>query len=139
MSKTAAADKTKRTPLEVGPKMEQPTKPKAIFKTNKTEGWCKFRAKGSCTIEDALLETSEQEITLSPAGSYRARNNRNLELIEGTIPEMPEDAPKRPGKEGTREDREAFAEYERAFIESLNDGDPIVGPAPQPFRLIKQG
>lgn len=93
-------------------------------------GWCKFQSKGRCFVAGTLLEDAEQEITLSPADSYHARNNKNLILLEGEIPvreviagETPEDA------------KIAVAE----FLEDLEAGDPKVGPAPGGLKLIKQG
>lgn len=142
-----------RKSAEAGPVM-QPPKPKQTPAQARRArvGWCKFVAKGRCYVEGALLEASEQEITLSPAASYRSRNNRNLDLVDGQIPEMPEDAPKipefppaRPGRKATKEEREAYAAYETAvayekdFIDGLEDGDPKVGEAPVDLRLIKQG
>ena len=93
-------------------------------------GWCKFQSKGRCFVAGTLLEDAEQEITLSPAGSYRSRNNRNLVLLDGEVPV-------REVVEGETKADAKIAEAE--FLEDLEDGDPRVGPAPGGLKLIKQG
>lgn len=93
-------------------------------------GWCKFQSKGRCFVAGTLLEDGGQEITLSPADSYKERRNKNLVLIEGEIPSREEVAGE------TKEDAR-IAEAE--FLEDLEAGDPRVGPAPGGMKLIRQG
>ncbi len=93
-------------------------------------GWCKFKSKGRAFIEGTLIEDAEQEITLSPRGSYRQRSNKNLILVEGEVP-------MRERVEGETKEDAVIAESE--FLEDLEDGDPRVGPAPGGLKLIKQG
>lgn len=121
-------------PSELNPSKKQHT----LVVKKARPGWCKFRSKGRNYVEGALLEDADQEISLSPAASYRQRKNKNLELVDGQIPELPEDAPKRPHKNDSVDDKRAFLEYENSFIDSLEDGDPRVGAAPGGVKLIKQ-
>ena len=152
--------KQKRTPLEVGPNMTapEPPEPRRYERAARKDkpGWCKFKTKGRCYVESALLENAEQEITLSPAGSYRQQENENLILIEGEIPTLPEDAPQHPGTGPSRpsrmaspEEKKAYADYNDRlksyenfmadYLQDLDDGDPKVGPATGEFKLVKQG
>lgn len=96
----------------------------------KRSGWCKFQSKGRCFVAGTLLEDAEQEISLSPADSYKERRNKNLVLVEGEIPS-------REVVEGETKDDAKIAEAE--FLEDLETGDPKVGPAPGGLKLIKQG
>lgn len=109
-------------PLEVGPKAEQKEQPPRRHPSEKKAkaGWCKFVAKRRCLIEGILLEGPEHQIELSPASSYAIRQNKNLTLVEGEIPECPENV------------------NVLDFIEDLEKGDPKVGPAPVDLKLIKQ-
>lgn len=111
----------------------------AVIEKKAKEGACQFTAKGRCYVEGVLLEDAGQTITLSPAASYRQRNNRNLELVSGVIPVLPEDGPQKPGKDAPFSERQEFVAYETSFIENhLDDSDPLVGAAPGGLKLIKQ-
>ncbi len=121
-SAKAAPDKSRYAPIEKKAKI----------------GACKFIAKGRCYVEGVLLEDADQTITLSPAASYRQRSNRNLELVEGEIPTLPEDGPDRPGKDAPLHEKKQYAIYESSFVDSLDDSDPLVGAAPGGLKLIKQ-
>lgn len=143
----------KRKQLDVNPSSQEssmekkPSDPTALVNPVKTHklvpkvarpGWCNFKAKGRCYVEGALLEDADQTIALSPAGSYRQRNNKNLELVDGEIPAMAEDAPERPHKNDEGSVKRAFVGYENSFVDSLEDGDPRVGAAPGKTTLIRQ-
>lgn len=120
------------------PKAAPDKQPHKLVEKKPRAGWCKFKSKGRSYVEGAMLEDADQEISLSPAGSYRQRNNKNLELVEGEIPVLPEDAPARPNKNDSVTVRREFTEYETSFIDALEDGDPRVGAAPGGLKLIKQ-
>lgn len=98
--------------------------------------WVKFTSRSRTYVEGALLEDSGQEITLSPAAAYRQRLNKNLTLVEGVIPTLPDGAPERPDKNAPLAERQKFQEYETAFIDSLEDGDPKVGGVPGPKETL---
>jgi hypothetical protein len=112
-----------RKPLEVSPKAEHKEEPPRRNPGEKKQrvGWCKFEAKRRCLIEGILLEGPEQTIELSPRASWNVRENKNIKLLSGDIPECPENV------------------NILDFIEDLEDGDPKVGAAPVDLKLIKQG
>ena len=153
MAETKTA--TRRKGPEVGPSMRQ-SEPQRPRSRQNRPGWCKFKAKGRCYIEGALLEEADQEITLSPLAAFKSQENVNLELIDGTIPTLPEDIPENPGPLGARPSRKATKEVQETFrdhedksrryteamadfLDSLEDGDPRVGPPVTVTKLIKQG
>lgn len=113
-----------------GPVMSKPRVDPAERAKKVRAGWCKFQSKGRAYIEGAFLEDAEQEISLSPAASFRQRNNRNIVLLEGEVPVR---------ESVTGETKEQAREADEIFLEDLEDGDPRVGPAPGGLKLIKQG
>lgn len=126
------AGKKREAPV-VGPVMRKPEpKPERSEPKKAKPGWCKFQSRARCYVEGVLLEDAEQEITLSPAGSYRQRNSKVLYLLEGEVPvfELPD------GMEKGSEDAKLA---EATFVDDLDDGDPKVGPARKDLTLIKQG
>ncbi len=114
----------KRQPPEANPQMprreEEPPR-RAPGQKKVRVGWCKFEAKRRSFIEGILLEGPEQVITLSPAASYRVKDNKSLLLLSGEIPVKPKDM------------------NSHDFLEDLEDGDPVVGAPPVDLKLIKQG
>lgn len=123
----------KRAVAAVGPVMRKPEPKVEAAATKKAKpGWCKFQSRARSYVEGVLLEDAEQEITLSPAGSYRQRNSKVLYLVEGDVPVFDTEINK---EAQPKEWREA----EALFIDDLDDGDPKVGAAPGGLKLIKQG
>ena len=107
----AYTDKGAKLPTE--PVIHRP----AVEQTVKEElraGWCMFTTTTRCYVEGAQLEGG-QEITLSPAASYKERHNDHLVLRVGEIHDTltPEQ------------------------IKKLETGDPRVGKASKPFTLVK--
>jgi hypothetical protein len=89
----------------------------AVEQTAKEElrpGWCMFTATTRCYVEGAQLEGG-QEITLSPAASYKERHNDHLTLRIGEIHDT----------------------LTTEQVKKLETGDPRVGKASKPFTLVK--
>ena len=115
----------KRSAAVAGPVMqprgtEIETTPTAVPTTavKGKPGWCRFKTRQKCYITGCQLDP-EQEITMSPKDSYEQRDNKNLELVAGTIPTAP------------------VAEEGAAEVDELEDGDPVVGRSPEGFRLVR--
>jgi hypothetical protein len=78
--------------------------------------WIEFTVEARCYVEGIYLEAG-QPLTLSPAASYRQRNNKNLH----------------PTKEMT------WPTLSKTQLKDLAEGDPKVGAAPKEFTLVQPG
>lgn len=117
-SKTITTDEEKKAYTDKcadlpGDGMRRPVKFENVT-TKLKAGWCAFTATTRCYIEGAQLEGG-QEITMSPAASYKERNNAHLTLVAGEIPN----------------------ELTPEQVAELETGDPKVGRATKEFTLVK--